>query len=72
MKKVTNWVRTQVGRKSIPVGYKESLVAKSGLFSEEFCIEERIFEGNGTNKEVLSPVVYADCERMVSRICKER
>ena len=72
MKKVTNWVRTLVGRKSIPVGYKESLVAKSGLFSEEFWLEERIFEGNGTNKEVLRPVVYADCELMVSRICKER
>ena len=40
--------------------------------SEEFCIEEHIFEGNRTNKEVLRPVVYADCERMVSRICKER
>ena len=38
MNKVTNWVRTQVGRKSIPVGYKESLVAKSGLFSEEFVL----------------------------------
>ena len=71
MRKVSNWVRTHVGRKSIPVGFKEVLSAKSSLLSEEFSVEEAEFDGNGDKGKVIRPVIYADCENMVNRICKE-
>ena len=68
---VSNLVRTQVGRSSIPVEFDKSQ-AKSELLFDEYYAEEFTFDGNGEIGKVNRPVIYADCESIVNRICKER
>ena len=72
MRKVSDWVRTHAGRRSIPVGVKEAPTAKYILISGELSVEEAELDGNGDKGKVLRPVIYSDCENMVNRICKER
>jgi len=73
MRKVSNWVRTHVGRSSIPPGYDKARTAKSNILSCAFNVKkDQEFDGNGDAGKVTRPVVYADCKSIINRICAER
>ena len=72
MKVVSNWIRTELGRKSIPANYNNSLSEKSNFLSDDFYIKEEEFDGLGDTGKVQRPVIYADSERLIDKIITER
>ena len=72
MKVVSNWIRTELGRKSIPANYNNSLSEKSNFLSDDFSIKEEEFDGPGDTGKVQRPVIYADSERLIDKIITER
>ena len=71
MRKVSDWVRTHAGRRSIPLGVKEARAAKSILISGEFSIEEAEFDGNGDKGKVIRSAIYVDCENMLIEFARK-
>ena len=72
MKLVSNWLRVQLGRKSIPVDFDKSLTEKSNTLADEFHVKELLFDGPGQAGKVTRPVIYADCQSLIDKVITER
>ena len=73
MKGVANWCRTNLKRNSISVGYKDHLQETSSSLADLYHLNENVlFDGEGDQGEVKRPVVWANCEEVLERVCTDR
>ena len=76
MRKITNFIRCKVGRKSIPLRYAKHVSDKSKILSDVYKHEVHYFDcESSSNKEkekLLRPVVYADAEELLDAIIEHR
>ena len=72
MKKVTNFLRCHVGRKSIPVAYSKHMTDMSNLLKDVYKTGEYEFECAKSANKALRPVVYADAEELLDVVIEKR
>lgn len=72
MKKLTNFLRSNAGRKSVPVDYQKHVSEKSNIL--EIFYKDAIYEFDvtGSEKRQKRPVVWADAEELLQFIVEER
>ena len=73
MKGVANWLRATFKKRSIvSTGYKDHLVEETSKLSDLYHVNESIsLDGEG-GVDVKRPIIYANCEEIVERVCIER
>lgn len=72
MKGTANWVRTVLGRASIPPGYKNHLAEETSKLDDVYHIKEGIVFDIDGGKQAERPVIYANCEEILDRVINER
>lgn len=71
MRKLTNFLRSHVGRNCIEKGYKEHIPEKSSTLEEIYKHGEFQFDTEKSKKE-KRPVVWADAQELVNKVITER
>lgn len=73
MQKLTNFIRTQAGKKSIPVSYREIASQKSKILQDIYKTERFLFDVEGDDKcKCERAVVYADAEALLKAVLELR
>lgn len=72
MKKVTNFLRCHVGRKSIPVAYSKHMTEMSNSLKDVYKTGVYEFECEKSANKALRPVVYADAEELLDVVIEKR
>ena len=70
MEKITNFIRTSAGKKSIPSNYRQHRQEKSKILLD--CYKKDHFEFETSEGKSFRPVIYADAMQLVERIIEER
>lgn len=71
MKKVTNYLRSNVGKNSVPAHYAKHMSKKSKILKDVYKLETLEFECKG-KKKCKRPVVFADAEELLDAVVVER
>lgn len=71
MKSIANFLRSNVGRKSVPVDYKKHMSEKSKLLQDIYKKDKYFFDCDDAKKEER-PVVYANAEELFDAVIMER
>ncbi|CAH1104522.1 unnamed protein product [Psylliodes chrysocephalus] len=72
MAKFTNFLRTHVGRKSVPSNYREHLGNKSRILEDVYQTEKLYFDCESGDKKSERPVVYGNAEQLLDIVLEER
>lgn len=72
MKKLTNFLRCNIGKKSVPSNYIQHLSTKSENLKNVYKIAKNNFDIEGANKKEERVVIYADAEELLDAVLEER
>lgn len=74
MQKLTNFIRSNAGKKSVPAYYREDASEKSKMLKNLYKSERLMFdvEGKDNNDKCERPVVYADAETLLKTVLELR
>lgn len=72
MKKITNFVRCNVGRKSIPANYNQHMSQASKVLKDLYKVSLYKFDCEKISDKQERPVVYADAEELLDTIIEKR
>lgn len=72
MKKFTNFLRTHVGRKSVPSNYLDHLGNKSRTLEDIYQTRKLYLDCENGDKKSERPVVYGNAEQLLEIVLEER
>lgn len=72
MRVITNFMRCNVGRKSIPKGYKQHMSLQSKVLSDLYKVNSYEFDCEGTANKQERPVVFANAEELLNSVIENR
>lgn len=72
MIKVTNFIRCNAGKNSVPSNYREHMSNNSKKLEDIYKLEFCEFDCENTDDKKVRPVVYADAEELVNSVVENR
>ena len=72
MKKVTNLIRTEAGRKAVPAYYRTHVSEKNKSLDSFYDTKIDMFDVEGETKKEKRPIVYTDFQAILEKVVEER
>lgn len=72
MRKLTNFIRSNIGRKSVPKGYVNHMSEKSKILEDLYKISEFEFDIKKDKPKEKRIVVWGDCESLIESVIQKR
>lgn len=72
MKRITNFLRTSVGKKSVPAYYSKHMTEKSTALKDVYKVSKLEFECEKSLGKQIRSVVYANAEELLDTVIEKR
>ena len=72
MRKITNFLRSHVGRKSIPINYNQHMSHKSKALKDIYNVGSYEFNCENSSLKQQRPLIYADAEELLDSVIEQR